>query len=484
MRNFRTVFLALGLCMAATAIDARPAAAQASITCESQGNKFKDCSVATGGKVRLVQNISNTRCEYGRTWGFDWNSIWVDRGCRGKFMVNGSGSGWQSGNYGQRVKCESQGGSFKICDVATYGYVRLVQQISQSPCVAGRTWGYQANQIWVGNGCRAEFEVGYGDSNWEGDARVVTCASTDGRYSRCFTRTDGQVTLQKQLSSQACVLQRTWGYDRNGIWVDNGCRGQFVVGRGGPGSGWGEYPGTWPGPGGTRPPTGGSIVDRGKVACDNEARIRGYNNVSLVNAIPSGSTVNVSLRGFRSNREYVVNCQYASNNNVARLTSEDPVGSGGGGGNGLVGRGSDACSNKASTMGYQNVSVTNARQSSSNVTVNMTARSQNRPWNLTCIYRQSQGGSATITEQSEAGGGNGGGSGNLYQDAQVACENRAKVQGYQVIGSGPASLQSWGVKHNLALRKGGLQYSSAYCQYQKNSGSATVIPGNPDKQAR
>ena len=58
--------------------------------------------------------------------------------------------GWESGNYGQRVKCESQGGSFKICDVATYGYVRLVQQISQSPCVAGRTWGYQANQIWVG----------------------------------------------------------------------------------------------------------------------------------------------------------------------------------------------------------------------------------------------------------------------------------------------------------------------------------------------
>ena len=80
MRNLRTLFLAAGLCVAASAIDARPAAAQATITCESHNNQFKDCGVQTGGKVRLQQNISNTRCEYGRTWGFDWNSVWVDRG--------------------------------------------------------------------------------------------------------------------------------------------------------------------------------------------------------------------------------------------------------------------------------------------------------------------------------------------------------------------------------------------------------------------
>lgn len=478
MLNFRTLFLATGLCMASSAIDARPAAAQTTVTCESQGNQFRDCKIATGGKVRLVQNISNTRCDYGRTWGFDWNSIWVDRGCRGRFMVNGSGAGWESGNYGQRVRCESQGGSYKICEVPTYGYVRLVQQISQSPCVAGRTWGYQRNQIWVGNGCRADFEVGYGDSNWEGDARVVTCASNDGRYSRCFTRTEGKVSLRKQLSSKACVLQRTWGYDQNGIWVDNGCRGEFAVGRGGSGSGWGAYPGTWPGPGGQRPPTGGSLVDRGRIACDNEARIRGYGNVSVINANPSGSTVNVAMRGSRGNRDYLVSCQYAASNNVARITSEDPAGNGNGNGNGLVQRAGDACSDKASKMGYRNVDVTSARKSGSDVTVQMAVLNQNRPWNLTCIYRQSQGGSATITAQSEAGGGNGGGSGNLYQDAQVACENKARTQGYQVIGSGPASMQSWGVKHNLALRKGGQQYNKAYCQYQKN-GSTTVIPGNP-----
>ena len=107
------------------------------------------------------------------------------------------------------------------------------------------------------------------------------------------------------------------------------------------------------------------------------------------------------MRGFRGNREFAVECQYASINNRAKITSEDPAGSGGGG-SGLVQRGSDACRSKAGSIGYQSVNVTNAQQSSSNVTVLMTARNQNRQWHLTCIYRQSQGGTATIVEQSEA----------------------------------------------------------------------------------
>ncbi len=452
---------------------------KATITCESQNNKFRDCPIATGGRVRLQQNISNARCEYGRTWGFDWNSIWVDRGCRGKFVVNGSGSGWESGNYGQRVKCESQNGSFKICNVATYGYVRMVQQISQSPCVAGRTWGYQENQIWVGNGCRAEFEIGRGDATWDGDARVVTCSSTDGRYSRCFTRTEGQVSLKKQLSSQPCVLQRTWGYDQNGIWVDNGCRGQFVVGRGGPGSGWGEYPGTWPGPGG---PGGGSVEQRARMGCTNEVQGRGYQNVSVDNSNQNGSIVYVYLRAYRNSREYSVGCQYAANTNRAQITTEDPVSGGGGGGSAVVQRGRDACSNKASTMGYQSVNVTNARQSGSTVTVAMTARNQNRPWNLTCVYRQSNG-SVVMTEQSEAGSG-GGGSGNIYADAKNACASQARKLGYQVLDYGSARPQSWGVKQTFVLTKSGLRYSGADCNYIVADRTATVASGNPDKQAK
>ena len=39
------------------------------------------------------------------------------------------------------------------------------------------------------------------------------------------------VRLTRQISRNACILNRTWGYDSRGIWVSNGCRGEFLVGR-------------------------------------------------------------------------------------------------------------------------------------------------------------------------------------------------------------------------------------------------------------
>ena len=463
MLNLRTVLLAAGLWVA-SGVHAAPAAAQATITCESRNNKFKDCRAETGGAVRLQKTLSTARCEYGRTWGFDWNSVWVDRGCRGRFLVNGSGSGWESENWGQRVTCESQQNSYKVCPVKTYGYVRLARQLSQAPCEAGNTWGYKDDQIWVGNGCGAEFVLGSGDSNWEGDLRIITCQSQDGRYRRCFAPTEGTVTLRRQLSNVTCVLNRNWGFDGNGVWVDENCRGEFAVGRGGSGSGWGGYPGTG----------GGANLQRAGAACSQEAVKRGYQNVDVDNASRSGSIVFVYLRAYRSSREYSIGCQYALSTSRVRITSEDQVSGGGGGGN-VAQRGRDACSNKASTTGYQSINVASSRQSGSSVTVTMTARNQNRPWNLTCIYRQ-PGGTATITSQEEAGSG----SGNLFADAKGACESQARRLGYQVIRWGPARQQPWGVKQELFLKKGGRQYSNADCNYNVNSRSATVAPGSQD----
>ena len=43
--------------------------------------------------------------------------------------------------------------------------------------------------------------------------------------------TNGGVRLIRQRSDADCVYARTWGYDRNGIWVDRGCRADFEVGR-------------------------------------------------------------------------------------------------------------------------------------------------------------------------------------------------------------------------------------------------------------
>ena len=59
---------------------------------------------------------------------------------------------------------------------------------------------------------------------------TVVCESRDGRRHRCAADTLGQVTLGRQLARNSkCVEDRTWGYDSKGIWVDRGCRAEFLI---------------------------------------------------------------------------------------------------------------------------------------------------------------------------------------------------------------------------------------------------------------
>ena len=60
--------------------------------------------------------------------------------------------------------------------------------------------------------------------------RRVTCASDDGRRHLCRVDTRRGVRMVNQRSGSPCIQGRTWGYDRRGIWVDRGCRADFVLG--------------------------------------------------------------------------------------------------------------------------------------------------------------------------------------------------------------------------------------------------------------
>ncbi len=62
------------------------------------------------------------------------------------------------------ITCSSANGQRTYCNADTRGGVRLVRQISGSPCNQGSTWGYDSRGIWVDRGCRAEFEVAGGGS--------------------------------------------------------------------------------------------------------------------------------------------------------------------------------------------------------------------------------------------------------------------------------------------------------------------------------
>ena len=61
-------------------------------------------------------------------------------------------------------------------------------------------------------------------------ASTITCESRNNSYQSCPVNASGGVRLSQQLSTKGCWENDTWGYDRNKIWVDRGCKAQFQVG--------------------------------------------------------------------------------------------------------------------------------------------------------------------------------------------------------------------------------------------------------------
>jgi len=130
----------------------------------------------------------------------------------------------------QTITCSSDDMHRHTCEVDARGGAQLVRQISGSPCEFGRSWGYDARGIWVDRGCRAEFQVGnVSFGGWESGYDIY-CASDDGSRHFCPARTDMGVRLSRQRSGSECILGRTWGYTRRGVWVDQGCRADFDLG--------------------------------------------------------------------------------------------------------------------------------------------------------------------------------------------------------------------------------------------------------------
>jgi hypothetical protein len=59
-------------------------------------------------------------------------------------------------------------------------------------------------------------------------AQTVTCESQNRQRNTCYADTSNSVRISRQLSDNSC--NGNWGYDRNRIWVKNGCRAEFLVG--------------------------------------------------------------------------------------------------------------------------------------------------------------------------------------------------------------------------------------------------------------
>jgi len=60
---------------------------------------------------------------------------------------------------------------------------------------------------------------------------VITCVSTIDQRQHCPANTNAGVVIVRQSSETNCLLGRNWGYDAQGVWVSEGCGGEFATGN-------------------------------------------------------------------------------------------------------------------------------------------------------------------------------------------------------------------------------------------------------------
>jgi len=130
------------------------------LTCESSIGHSRRCPANTAYGVQLTRQISKHSCVLNRDWGYDNNGIWVKDGCRAEFTLGASTPAPMASSAGSIVTCESSNGNNHRCAANTYYGVTLSRQFSDNACIRGKSWGYDANGIWVSDGCRAEFTLG------------------------------------------------------------------------------------------------------------------------------------------------------------------------------------------------------------------------------------------------------------------------------------------------------------------------------------
>ncbi len=156
------------------------------------------------------------------------------------------------------VTCASAAGGHDLqrCEADTSTGVLLQRSVGSAECVLGSNWGYDDQGVWVSGGCSGEFLVagvpvqepetvqsaeapaagapaGLAAQSVDAPAQpvIVTCTSAAGDpdAQRCEADTGTGVLLQRSFGSAACVLGRNWGYDEQGVWVSEGCSGEFLV---------------------------------------------------------------------------------------------------------------------------------------------------------------------------------------------------------------------------------------------------------------
>ncbi len=199
------------------------------VTCRTEG---------AAAKVRLVQDLTSTRCLEGSNWGHTDSTIWTSRRCRGDFEVTYRRAA--TAPESRRLTCGS--GTAVQMQCATGGEaarVRVVRNLGTSQCREGDNWKHNGRMILAGRGCRAEFEVTFGSDSTPQmrpvtpaapAGRVVTCGNASGAAMSCNAfGTVATIRVRRDRSGGRCGQSSSWGLDDEAIWVAKGCYGDFEL---------------------------------------------------------------------------------------------------------------------------------------------------------------------------------------------------------------------------------------------------------------
>jgi hypothetical protein len=194
-----------------------PAARAGSVRCESIAGRSSSCELPGDRGVVLERQLGGAPCEFGRNWTWDGRRVRVEENCRGEFRSDLEGF-----ELGSSVLCESRHRQLNRCKADTRGGV-LVEDVGYG-CEIDRTWGFDAEGVWVSGRCEASFRVGVAPY----DGRTLRCDwIQDGPRRFCAFDTTGGVVLEASTGSAACLYGETWGLADGGVWVDRGCSGLF-----------------------------------------------------------------------------------------------------------------------------------------------------------------------------------------------------------------------------------------------------------------
>ena len=258
------------------------------VTCESRRTERQECRVPPGSRIRLVRQISDNPCRPNDTYGQGQGYIWVAEGCRAEFEVTAPSYGGPGGPGGgsTRLTCSAPINGRQECPLPAGTVAKFVTQVGNRPCRLNVTYGFKPGYAWVQQGCQAVFEIsGRGEQGGNTGTYTtrLTCESQSAARQQCPIAGATSIRLVRQISTNPCRLNESFGIGFGHVWVSNGCRGEFEVTVSG-----GQSSPSYPGPGTGLP---------NRITCEssngqrNECRIRTGAQVQLVKQLSSSACV-------------------------------------------------------------------------------------------------------------------------------------------------------------------------------------------------